>query len=124
MRGEEPADPDTSENAVTELPDNFRGWMEANQDRIDRAKSLPYFIRDNEGMIKSVTLADTIHSTEDRKRGDNPPDEKGKFVTMQRQQIIAQLQELSRSNANEEAFVILTDGRVFHKKEVVVKLDS
>lgn len=51
LRGDEPADPDTSENAVTELPENFRGWMEANQDRIDRAKSLPYFIRDNEGVI-------------------------------------------------------------------------
>jgi len=51
LRGEESSDPDTSENAVTELPDNFRGWMEANQDRIDRAKSLPYFIRDNEGMV-------------------------------------------------------------------------
>ncbi len=51
LRGDEPSDPDTSENAVTELPDNFRGWMEANQDRIDRAKSLPYFIRDSEGMI-------------------------------------------------------------------------
>lgn len=41
--------PDTSENAVTELPDNFRGWMEANQDRIDRARSLPYFIRATRG---------------------------------------------------------------------------
>ncbi len=51
LRDDEPADPDTSENAVTEQPENFRGWMEANQDRIQRAKSLPYFIRDNQGMI-------------------------------------------------------------------------
>lgn len=51
LRGDEPSDPDTSENAVTELPENFRGWMETNQDRIARAKSLPYFIRDNEGLI-------------------------------------------------------------------------
>lgn len=52
LRGDEPSDPDTSENAVTELPDNFRGWMEDNQDRIDGAKSKPYFLRDNDALIK------------------------------------------------------------------------
>ncbi len=52
MQGEEPAE--ESENAVTDLPDNFRGWVEANQDRIDRAKSLPYFLRDNEKLINGV----------------------------------------------------------------------
>lgn len=52
LRGEEPTDPDTSENAVTELPDNFRRWMEDNQDRIDGAKSKSYFLRDNDALIK------------------------------------------------------------------------
>ena len=51
LRGEEPTDPDTSENAVTELPDNFKQWMESNEERIARAKSKPYFLQDNESVI-------------------------------------------------------------------------
>ena len=47
LNGEQPSDPGESENAVTELPDNFTDWVGRNQDRIDRAKPLPYFIRDN-----------------------------------------------------------------------------
>ena len=48
LRRKKPSDPDESENAVTELPDNFTRWVEENQDRIAQAKSLPYFLRDNE----------------------------------------------------------------------------
>ena len=51
LRGKEPSDPGESENAVTELPDNFTRWVEENQDRIARATSLPYFLRDNESLI-------------------------------------------------------------------------
>ena len=39
----------TSVNEVKELPDNFTKWMADNQERIDRAKSVPYFIKDNKG---------------------------------------------------------------------------
>ena len=51
LRGEEPGDPGESENAVTELPDNFTRWVEENQGRIARAKSMPYFLRDNVGVM-------------------------------------------------------------------------
>ena len=51
LRGEQPSDPDASENAVTELPGNFTKWVEDNQERIDRAKSLPYFLMDNVDLI-------------------------------------------------------------------------
>lgn len=47
LRGQEPTDPDTSENAVKEMPDNFNKWMENNAERLESAKSMPYFIRDN-----------------------------------------------------------------------------
>lgn len=41
-------EPDThSENEVKDVPDNFKQWVGNNQDRIERAKSLPYFLRDN-----------------------------------------------------------------------------
>lgn len=46
-RGEEPLDPHKSENAVTEMPDGFNKWMEDNAERLESAKSMPYFIRDN-----------------------------------------------------------------------------
>ena len=53
MRGEEPTDPEDSENAITDLPDNFTQWMEDNQERIAGAKSMPYFLRDNVGVMNA-----------------------------------------------------------------------
>ena len=51
LRGEEPIDPSESENAVTELPDNFNQWLEDNEERIENASSLPYFLRDNKRLL-------------------------------------------------------------------------
>ena len=51
LRGGQPSDPNQSENAVTELPDNFTRWVQDNEERIASAKSMPYFLRDNAGMI-------------------------------------------------------------------------
>ena len=45
LSGEEPTT--ESVNTVRDMPDKFKQWTEANQERIDRAKSLPYFIKDN-----------------------------------------------------------------------------
>lgn len=36
-----------SKNEVKELPSKFKEWYENNKERIDKAKSLPYFIKDN-----------------------------------------------------------------------------
>ena len=44
-----------SENEVRELPKNFTDWVANNQERIDRAKSLPYFYRDNKDLIIQQT---------------------------------------------------------------------
>jgi hypothetical protein len=53
-RGEEPSDPHDSENAIKELPDQFKTWMDDNAERIENAKSTPYFLRDNERLIESM----------------------------------------------------------------------
>lgn len=53
MRGEEPAK--GSENEVRDLPQRFKDWVTANRERIDGAKQLPYFIRDNQRLINSTT---------------------------------------------------------------------
>lgn len=38
---------DYSKGAIKKLPDNFTRWAEENRERVERAKKLPYFIRDN-----------------------------------------------------------------------------
>jgi hypothetical protein len=53
-RGEEPIEPNESENAVKELPDQFKTWMEDNAERIENAKSTPYFLADNEVLISKA----------------------------------------------------------------------
>jgi len=42
----------TSENEVSDLPDDFTNWLDDNKDRIEKAKSLPYFIKDNQSLLK------------------------------------------------------------------------
>ena len=36
-----------SDNAVTDTPEAFKGWVENNRDRIKHASSVPYFVQDN-----------------------------------------------------------------------------
>jgi hypothetical protein len=46
-----------SKNEVTDLPDNFKKWLNDNKTRIDAASqrgTLPYWLRDNEGVIKGI----------------------------------------------------------------------
>ena len=45
MRGEEPTE--ESRNQVADVPDNFKRWLEENEERIANARRLPYFLRDN-----------------------------------------------------------------------------
>lgn len=49
MRGEAPIPPEQSKNYVGDTPDQFKAWCALNAGRVERAKSLPYFIRDNKG---------------------------------------------------------------------------
>ena len=47
MAGLEPASPTTSKNYVGDVPQEFKKWVTDNRERMAKAKSLPYFLRDN-----------------------------------------------------------------------------
>lgn len=40
---------------LTDLPTRYTGWIQDNAERIARAQSIPYFLRDNAAMIKQAT---------------------------------------------------------------------
>ena len=40
-----------SVNAVHDVPHAFKDWLAKNKDRIEKAKSMPYFIRDNQDIV-------------------------------------------------------------------------
>ena len=44
-----PIAPEDSKNYVGDIPDAFKAWCRLNAGRVESAKSLPYFIRDNKG---------------------------------------------------------------------------
>lgn len=53
LDGEEPGEVDCS-NEVSEMPEQFKSWVEENEGRIEQARergTLPYFVKDNEGLI-------------------------------------------------------------------------
>lgn len=47
IRGEKSLPPSSSSKYIKDVPDNFKIWMAANEDRISKAKSVPYWIMDN-----------------------------------------------------------------------------
>lgn len=44
-----------SKNEVSDVPDNFKQWIKDNHERIDNAKSKPFFINDNPKFINTKT---------------------------------------------------------------------
>ena len=52
LQGEEPTA--NSVNTVSDVPQQFKNWLRDNRERIDRAKSLPYFIRDNRKVVDDI----------------------------------------------------------------------
>jgi len=42
-----------SSREVKEIPQNFKEWISKNEERISKAKSIPYFIRDNKSFVSS-----------------------------------------------------------------------
>lgn len=47
LQGKAPKPASSSKNYVKDTPDQFKAWCMLNAGRVERAKSLPYFIRDN-----------------------------------------------------------------------------
>ena len=56
LKGERPGI--DSRNAVKDVPDKFRKWIEDNKARIARSRSLPYFMRDNEKYVPQVNVTE------------------------------------------------------------------
>ncbi len=44
----------SSKNEIKDVPDSFKEWIKKNEERISKAKSIPYFIRDNKSFVSSV----------------------------------------------------------------------
>ena len=44
----------SSKNEIKDVPDSFKKWIRKNEERISKAKSIPYFIRDNKSFVSSV----------------------------------------------------------------------
>ena len=51
-----------SENSVDDVPQEFKDWIKENEERIERAKSLPYFIRDNAKVVDDILNPKSITS--------------------------------------------------------------
>ena len=61
LRGEEPSE--GSENEVQDVPKAFDDWVSNNQERVARAKSMPYFLRDN-GVLSTEGYSLKVGMTE------------------------------------------------------------
>ena len=48
---------------ITDVPDNFKSWVAANQDRIMSAKTLPFFLQDNGELTKDGYVLDEKFAT-------------------------------------------------------------
>lgn len=64
----DPENPEKSANEITELPPNFREWIDDNRDRIEAAEKrgkLPYFIRDNRNDVEEILQGIGVIETTD-----------------------------------------------------------
>ena len=100
---------------ITEPHEGFRKWMGENEERIDGARSLPYWVRDN-GKYVGVKQTSGIRTNENTVPYDGTPDKKGQFVEVSHDSMMANLQELSENYTHEEAYVRLANGKVYYKR--------
>lgn len=73
-----------SKNEVKELPSKFKEWYENNKERIDRAKSLPYFIKDNFKDAEFIGQKPTENSPIENKPIENKPKRNKPFTTLEK----------------------------------------
>ena len=100
---------------ITEPHEGFQKWMKENAERIENAKSLPYWMRDN-GRYVEVTATSSIRTDEVVEPYNGVPDKKGRFVEISHENMMENLQELSGNFTHEEAYVKLANGKVFYKR--------
>lgn len=59
LRGEAVEDK-PSKNTVTEPPQGFKDWVKENSERLEKSKSLPYFVRDNKEYFEDVEFPKSV----------------------------------------------------------------
>ncbi|EJW96538.1 hypothetical protein EVA_15354 [gut metagenome] len=64
LNGEKPNA--SSDNITVALPDSFLKWLDVNSQRIKKARTMPYFITDNEGLMTGDFLDRAIVKTRNR----------------------------------------------------------
>lgn len=127
-----------SANEVRTVPKAFKDWVENNQDRIVKAKALPYFLRDNGKIVDGKWVyqkptadavgtgakvagrySDSLHSLSgDLRNGKGY--QKGEFVEVSMSEARKLLLEMGSGATHEEAYIKLADGRMLHKKSEVM----
>ena len=67
MITDEDIDPSQSQNAVNDVPDNFKDWISQNAERMSLAEQRgtePYFIKDNPEYVQSIVKKGSIFETD------------------------------------------------------------
>ncbi len=111
-----------SVNKVVNVPEGFRKWVEENSERIENARSLPFWVRDNEGYVSgarpqiSGNGAESIRTGETVEPYNGTPDKNGRFVDISQEDMMENLRKLNDNFTHEEAYVKLTNGKVFYKR--------
>jgi hypothetical protein len=103
-----------SANEVRDVPEGFKQWVAANSDRIAAAEqrgTLPYFLKDN------LHLGGSKERILDSKTVNITPSPRGHFIDdIAKKDIFKNLSALGDKANHEEAYVVLNDGKVYHKK--------
>lgn len=107
MAGEEPMPSEESGNYVPDVPEGFGKWIDGNTERIERAKSLPYFMRDNEKYIKPLTITPQARAGADEAQKFNAEMMRAADVPQApkartREEILAAAQERHAARTQEE----------------------
>lgn len=63
LDGEDVSGWNWGDGVVEDVPDKFKNWVQDNSERISRAKSLPYFIKDNYNRFKYESYGDGWQQT-------------------------------------------------------------
>lgn len=64
-----------SVNRVSDVPQAFNEWMKDNTGRMERAKSLPYFIRDNERYVREAKHHKTVLEIAEERHAARTPEQ-------------------------------------------------
>lgn len=84
----------TNAKPITDVPDQFKQWVKDNADKLQSAKSVPYFVKDNKAVIrellpknKTISAQPTVKPNEKlgavgTKEGNDSPKETYKFADL------------------------------------------